>query len=116
MRFGSSIIDGYVSGIISSLEQSISDSGYGTIDINSVFSMTDILYGVAIGMICFGLFLLIITILGILGGCCNMRVMLIIVSIREDLPSILLTFLHLLTHLSLMEFLTRINWTNPVRI
>lgn len=77
-RFGSSIIDGYVSGIITSLESSINDSGFTSIDINSLFSITDILYGVAVGLICFGLFLLIITILGICGGCCNVRVMLII--------------------------------------
>lgn len=77
-RFGSSIIDGYVSTIIDSLESSISSSGFGDIDINSIFSITDILYGVAVGLICFGLFLIIITVLGICGGCCNVRVMLII--------------------------------------
>ena len=80
VRFGDSIINGYVNNIIDSLEASISASGFTSIDINSLFSMTDILYGVAVGMICFGLFLLIITILGICGGCCNIRVMLIIVS------------------------------------
>ena len=80
-RFGSSVIDGYVSSIIDSLESSISSSGFGDIDIKSLFSITDILYGVAVGLICFGLFLIIITILGICGGCCNVRVMLIIVSI-----------------------------------
>lgn len=78
VRFGDDIINGYVSSIIDQLEASIAASGFTSIDINSLFSMTDILYGVAVGMICFGLFLLIITILGICGGCCNVRIMLII--------------------------------------
>lgn len=78
VRFGSSVIDGYISNIIDSLEKSINSSGFTDIDIKSLFSLTDILYGVAVGLICFGLFLLIITILGICGGCCNIRVMLII--------------------------------------
>ena len=92
MRFGDSIINGYVNSIIDQLEASITASGFTSIDINSLFSMTDILYGVAVGMICFGLFLLIVTILGICGGCCNVRIMLIIVSIFSLFLKILFFF------------------------
>lgn len=76
VRFGSEVINGYVDTVKAQLENSASSSGFGTIDLSS-FDLTELLSGVAIGLIFFGLFLIIITVLGCCGGCCKIKLMLI---------------------------------------
>ncbi|XP_053408373.1 tetraspanin-4-like [Mercenaria mercenaria] len=77
VRFGSSVINDYVDSAKKSIEDSVSGiSTFGTIDLSS-FDVTEMLRGVALGLIFTGLFLAIITFLGCCGGCCNVKCMLI---------------------------------------
>lgn len=79
VRFGSAIINDYIDDVKAQLEASSSSSGFGSIDLSG-FDITDLLFGVALGLIFFGLFLIIITVLGCCGGCCKIKFMLIGVS------------------------------------
>nr|AMB43016.1 CD63 [Paratapes undulatus] len=76
IRFGSSILNKYVENVKDSIEQSSGSAGFGTVDLSS-FDITDLLSGVALGLIFFGLFLTIISVLGCCGGCCKIKCMLI---------------------------------------
>ncbi|XP_060607713.1 tetraspanin-18-like [Ruditapes philippinarum] len=77
IRFGSSIINGYVDSAKKSLEASVSSvSTFGTIDLSS-FDVTEILRNLAIGLIVAGLLLSILTFLGCCGSCCNIKFMLL---------------------------------------
>lgn len=78
IRFGSSILDNLVKGVLESIESSLKDAGYGDVDVSSNFSITDLLFGVAIGFIVFGLVLVIITVFGCCGGCCKIQPCIII--------------------------------------
>ncbi|XP_053408370.1 tetraspanin-16-like isoform X2 [Mercenaria mercenaria] len=77
VRFKSAVINDYVDGVKESLETSASSSGFGKVDLSS-FDLTDLLFGVALGLIFFGLFLIIVTVLGCCGGCCKIKFMLIL--------------------------------------
>jgi len=69
-----------VDSVKTQLEESASDSGVGTVDLSN-FDISELLFGIALGLIFFGLFLIIITILGCCGACCKIKFMLIAVSI-----------------------------------
>ncbi|KAH3868317.1 tetraspanin-1-like isoform X2 [Dreissena polymorpha] len=77
VRFGSSILNGYLDTVKKSLQESASATGAGTVDL-STLDITGLLFGVALGLIFFGLFLTIIAFLGCCGGCCKFKVLLIL--------------------------------------
>lgn len=83
VRFGSSVINGYIDSVKESLQNAGDDTGVGTVDL-SQFDITELLLGIALGLIFFGLFLIIVTILGCCGACCKIKFMLIGVSIISD--------------------------------
>lgn len=76
IRFGSSILNNYIDGVKKNIEQSSASSGLGTIDLSS-FDLSDILLGLALGFIFFGLFLIIISVFGCCGGCCKIKTLLL---------------------------------------
>ncbi|XP_060607728.1 tetraspanin-16-like [Ruditapes philippinarum] len=76
VRFGTAILNDYVDGVKESLESSAGSSGFGTVDLSN-FDISDLLFGVALALIFFGLFLIIISVLGCCGGCCKIKFMLI---------------------------------------
>jgi len=78
VRFGTKELEGYVDSIKDSLEQSASASGAGTVDLSGL-NISDMLFGLALGLIFFGLFLVIVSVLGCCGSCCKLKVMLITV-------------------------------------
>lgn len=73
IRFGSSVLDNIFKGVLNNLESSLRSSGFGDIDLSGNFSITDLLSGLAIGFIVFGLILVLITLLGCCGGCYKIR-------------------------------------------
>ena len=84
VRFGSAILNQLISGVIKNLESALSSSGFGEVDLSSTFNISELLFGVAIGLICFGLFLVIVTVVGCCGSCYKFRVLIIIVSIHTE--------------------------------
>ncbi|KAL4229535.1 Tetraspanin [Mactra antiquata] len=76
LRFGSAIINDYIDSVKQQLEASATDSTVGTLDLSN-FDISEMLFGLALGLIFFGLFLIIITVFGCCGGCCKIKWMLI---------------------------------------
>ena len=79
-QFGSSLLESYYKPALDSLESSLESQGYGDVDFSS-FYLSDLIGGLAIFLICLGLFLLIVTVLGCCGACCKVKVMLIVYAI-----------------------------------
>ena len=84
VRFGSSVLNQFVNDAITNLEKSLQSAGYGNVDISSNFSLSDVLLSVAIALIVFGLFLVILSMMGCCGGCYLIVALLVLVSIVSD--------------------------------
>ncbi|KAJ8316416.1 hypothetical protein KUTeg_006430 [Tegillarca granosa] len=80
VRFGDSVLKQYYQPVLNSLESSLNNSGYINVDFSS-FSLSDLVGGLAIFLIVFGVILLIITFLGCCGACIKQQVLLVIYAI-----------------------------------
>ncbi|OWF55408.1 CD63 antigen-like [Mizuhopecten yessoensis] len=75
-KFGNDTLKGYYEGALASLSTSLSDSGFGTVDLSS-FDITEVIGTLGIAFIAIGTILLVITVFGFIGACCKIRCMLI---------------------------------------
>lgn len=76
LRFGSSLINKYIDEVKKSLQTAASATG-SNLDLSG-FDLKNLLFGVALGFIFFGLFLCILTILGCCGACCKIKNVLLV--------------------------------------
>lgn len=75
VKFGESLFSSYYKPIINQLEQSLSSAGFGTVTLD--FKLSDLVGTLALALILSGVFLLVITIFGMGGACCQIKCMLI---------------------------------------
>ncbi|XP_052806906.1 tetraspanin-1-like [Mya arenaria] len=76
VRFGSEVLNEYVDTVKAELEKSASTAGLGTVDLSGL-NLSDMLFGVALGLIFFGIFLIVISVLGTCGSCCKLKILLV---------------------------------------
>lgn len=80
VKWGQSLLNQYLNPLLTGLSSAVGSAGLGNVDLSS-FDLGVLLGDVAVALIVMGCILLFISIMGCCGACCQVRWMLIVVSL-----------------------------------